>query len=114
MDDDRWFRSVKEIVDDFNYGTFDQMIVFRHCGGELHFQDALTRIILDDPELKTKKSGIDVFSMAFGALQLACGEGGLTVPIARRICSDACSCLKDYARDSGRTTAMFSPKLRPS
>jgi len=37
VDDDRWFRSVKEIVDDFNYGTFDQMIVFRHCGGELHF-----------------------------------------------------------------------------
>ncbi|HEV7924505.1 MAG TPA: hypothetical protein VGR14_04075 [Verrucomicrobiae bacterium] len=113
-DDNRWFRSVQEIADDFNYGTFDQMIVFRHCGGELHFRDALSKIILDDPHTSIKLTEIDLYSMAFGALQLASSQGGLDVRITKRCCDKDCRCLKTYGRDARRTMDLFAPRLRKS
>lgn len=51
---ERWFQDRKELEENFDKGTFDHMIVFRHCGGELPFKNHLRKIILDDPKRKKK------------------------------------------------------------
>jgi hypothetical protein len=58
----RWFTSPTDLEDNFSYGTFDQMIVFRHCGGEYPIKNHLNKLILDDPELETVKYDVDYFS----------------------------------------------------
>ena len=68
--EERWFTSSKDLRENFVKGRFDQMIVFRHSGGELPFENYLKEILLDDPEYKTP-GRIDLFSMAKGALILA-------------------------------------------
>jgi hypothetical protein len=44
-----WFSSISDLDQDFRRGSFDQMLVFRHCGGEPPFVGHLKEIILDDP-----------------------------------------------------------------
>jgi len=92
-------------------GRFDQIIVFRHSGGELPFKDFLKEIILDDPEITRKKDGLDYFSMSYGALLLSMTEGGIDVPIRKRSCKKKCSCLEDYRNDKDWTRNMFLPKI---
>jgi len=106
---ERWFESADDLEDNFVLGTFDQMIAFRHCGGELPFMKCLKQIILDDPKLK--KSGIDYYSMAYGALTLAITEGGLDVKISKRRCPSQCECIKQYESDKHRSRAMFIPRI---
>ncbi len=110
-EDDRWFRTVQEIKENFTFGTFDQMIVFRHCGGELHFRGALSKIILDDPVIVGKKTGLDYYSMAFGALLFASNQSGLEVPITKRCCANSCKCLEAYRQDERQTASFFTPKI---
>lgn len=107
----RWFVSAKDLEENFSYGTFDQMIVFRHCGGELPIHDHLNRIILDDPALETTKYNVDYFSMAYGALTLAMTEGGIKVPIEKRKCGADCSCVEDYHTGEIDPVKMFRPKI---
>ena len=110
----RWFTSAEDLEENFSYGTFDQMIVFRHCGGELPIKKYLKRIILDDPQLKLNKSDINInyFSMAYGALSLSITEGRIDIPIEKRKCSIDCSCIKDYRKeDSINVIKMFWPKI---
>lgn len=107
----RWFTSAQDLEENFSYGTFDQMIVFRHCGGELPIGDHLKKIILDDPRFETEKYEIDYFSMAYGALKLATTEGGIKTPIEKRECVAGCSCLDDYNSGIVDPVTMFSPKL---
>lgn len=111
-EEERWFRSIEEIEADFQYGTFEQMIVFRHCGGELPFKDAVTEIILDDPKIRTPKNDVELYSVAFGALQLASFEGGLSIPILRRECAGGCKCQELFREHFKRTAEMFAPRLR--
>ena len=107
----KWFVSPDNLKDNFVRGRFDQMIVFRHCGGELPFKSYLKEIIVDDPQLETTKSKIDYYSMAYGALRLAITEGGIDVRIKKRKCPDHCGCLDVYQSDSGKSEAMFFPKI---
>jgi len=109
--EERWFQSVGDVRDNFVYGTFNQMIVFRHCGGVLNFSEALDEIVLDDPQYETK-SGLDLYSLACGALVLAAFEGKLSVPIHRRKCADDCKCLDYLKRYPGRTVEMFMPRMK--
>lgn len=106
---DRWFQSKKDLEDNYTYGTFDQMVVFRHCGGSLPIQHCLEKIILDDPDRKVE--GFDLASTAYGALQLAMGDAGLEVPIETRECEDGCACGTHYASRPNlpRTIEMFYP-----
>lgn len=108
---ERWFQSIDDLKQNFVVGRFDQMIVFRHSGGELPFGTFLKRILLDDPKLENAKMGIDYFSMAYGALKLSMTEGRLDVPIQKRECRANCTCVNQYARNSNRSSAMFVPKL---
>jgi len=107
----RWFTSAKDLEDNFVVGRFDQMIVFRHCGGELPICDYLEKIVLDDPNLESARGNIDYFSMAYGALKLAMTEGRIDVRIKRRVCSPGCTCIADYEGDLDRSKAMFIPKI---
>ena len=107
----RWFMSAKDLEDNFVLGRFDQMIVFRHSGGELPICDYLEKIILDDPQLESPRGNIDYFSMAYGALKLAMTEGRMNVKINKRECSTDCSCITDYEGDTDRSMAMFIPKI---
>lgn len=104
----RWFQDMGDLEAHFTKGDFDHMIVFRHSGGELPLDDYLTKIILDDPDIQTKK-GIDMFSMGFGALRAAMAVSGIAVPIERRKCGSSCTCLKEYKRDLVRTRKMYDP-----
>jgi hypothetical protein len=91
---ERWFQSVEDISDNFCYGNFDHMIVFRHCGGELPLGRFLKEIILDDPQIETKNK-IDLFSAAYGALCLAMTDSALDARIRKRKCAAACRCRRN-------------------
>ncbi|QRN93133.1 hypothetical protein JRI60_28440 [Archangium violaceum] len=108
--EDKWFTSVKEFENNFKKGEFNQMLVFRHCGGELSFKKYLKEIKLDDPNQKSKHTKIDYYSMAFGALKISMTEGGIDVPIFRRTCVGKCSCINEYSSDMARTDQMYMPK----
>jgi hypothetical protein len=104
----KWFVSAQDLEHNFNYGSFDHQIVFRHCGGKLPILGYLNRILLDDPKLQTDNYQVDYFSMAFGALKLAMKEGGFDAPIEKRICNRGCSCVESYKRLSTEVEGMFS------
>lgn len=108
--DERWFSSVEDLKANFVKGRFDQMIVFRHCGGELPFNHYLKKIILDDPMVKTKNGEVDYYSMAFGALRLSMAEGRTDVPMHKRVCTEKCTCVAEYEGNLTRTREMYWPK----
>jgi hypothetical protein len=107
--DDRWFKSIDDLSTNFVKGRFDQMILFRHSGGALPFKSYLKKIILDDPFYEGD-DGMDVFSSARGALQLAMTLGGFDVPIEKRKCESICKCKKEYASTPGIIDKLFEPK----
>ena len=106
----RWFTSADDLADNFVFGEFDQMIVFRHSGGELPFGRYLKEVVVDDPKMK-KPGMIDFYSMAYGALTLAKTEGEVDVKIKKRRCPTDCKCVPGYKREPKRTIKMFFPKL---
>lgn len=109
---DRWFQSIDELNEYFKKGTFDQMIVFRHSGGELPIKGFVKEIILDDPALPEGVSEFDVFSLAFGALRSALEEGGFEgIKIKKRICKNTCKCNEFYNRDLKHMARMYAPWL---
>lgn len=107
--DERWFQSKDDINHNFSYGTFDHMIVFRHCGGELPFGRFLEEIILDDPEMSKDKA--DLYSVAYGALRLAMTDAGLNIPIRRRKCARRCGCVDHYQNKPNTTYRRFVPVI---
>ncbi|QBR39563.1 hypothetical protein EHF36_02105 [Kerstersia gyiorum] len=106
----RWFQNKEDLEDNLTRGTFDQMLVFRHCGGELPFKRFLKKIVLDDPQ-RTTDEDVDFFSMAVGALRLAMSDSGLDIPIERRVCRAGCRCNENYGEDGERLYMMFDPKI---
>ncbi|MEW8470256.1 MAG: hypothetical protein AB2637_17095 [Candidatus Thiodiazotropha sp.] len=104
----KWFVSAHDLEDNFRYGSFDHMVVFRHCAGKLPILGYLNRIVLDDPRLRTDRYQVDYFSMAFGALKLAMKEGGFDAPIEKRECTQDCSCLDNYKSRNVDPEIMFS------
>jgi len=105
----RWFVSANDLDHYFTHGNSDHMTVFRHCGGKLPIQNHLRKIILDDPQLKIDSNQIDCFSMAYGAISLAMREGGLEVPIEKRVCDADCGCRDDYMNGSVDAERMIRP-----
>jgi hypothetical protein len=106
----RWFQNKTEIEEEFVVGQFDQMLVARHCGGELPFGRYLNKIVLDDPERKTEND-VDIYSMAVGALRLAMDDAKLDVPIERRECRPGCVCTDYWGANNDRLLQMFDPKI---
>jgi len=108
-ENERWFRSIEELDEHFSVGTFNQMIVFRHSGGELPINTCLTKIILDDPGLVLKnKSQFNIASMAYGALKISMKEGNVSVPIKIRDCNRDCKCREKF-EDKDFVKKMFFP-----
>lgn len=107
----RWFTSEEDMERNFVYGRFDQMIVFRHSGGELYFKDYLREIILDDPQLEVPEPHIDYYSMAYGALRLAMTEGGIDAEISKRECRKYCRCVRRYQSNTEWAEQMFFPGI---
>jgi len=105
---ERWFQSGDDLKENFTDGTFDHMIVFRHCGGALPFGRYLSRVILDDPKMNI--GGVDLFSAGYGALSLAMSDAQLEVPIKRRRCVSSCRCKHRYRQFEERTLEMFLPE----
>jgi hypothetical protein len=104
---ERWFQSQADLEMNFVKGRFDQMVVFRHCGGELEFGPYLKEIILDDPIQKA--TGVDFYSMAYGALLSAARAGGISVKVKKRKCGVGCKCGAYYATNAANTVTMFLP-----
>ena len=109
-DEQRWFQNREEIEEKFVVGEFDQMLVARHCGGALPFGRHLKKILLDDPARQTK-DGIDIYSMAVGALRLAMGDANIDVPIERRVCRTGCQCTNYWGNDDELLFQMFDTKI---
>lgn len=107
--DERWFQNADDLKSTFDVNKFEEMIVFRHCGGRLPIKAALESVVLDDPKIGTSKT--DFFSFAKGALRLAMTEGSFSVPIDRRDCGPSCGCADEYTKDVKRVAEMFSPFL---
>jgi hypothetical protein len=107
---EKWFQSKDDLATNFNGGTFNHMIVFRHCGGELPFSGYLQKIILDDPNMRTR-DGADLYSLGYGALRLAMTDVGLDIPIKKRICTAGCSCESQYLKSRSRPFEMFVPQI---
>lgn len=110
VDEDRWFQGKEDLATNFVRGRFDQMIVLRHCGGELPFGKHLKKIVLDDPKQQTNED-IDFYSMAVGALRFAMQDAGVDVPIERRKCGDQCKCEEYWGDNNERLSKMFDPKI---
>lgn len=106
---ERWFVSEQDLVENFTVGTFEQMIVFRHCGGELPIRDCIRAITIDDPAIDHPR--IDYLSLAAGALRLAQTEGGSNATLQPRQCGAGCSCVAEYHADRERTKRMFVPNI---
>jgi hypothetical protein len=104
---DRWFQSKSDLEENYSHGTFDHMIVFRHCGGALPIENCLEEIIVDDPRMKV--DGIDLYSAAVGALSLAMCDANLNITMTMRECAPRCSCRASYEHDEPATTQMFYP-----
>jgi hypothetical protein len=109
-DRQRWFQSKEDLQENFVKGRFDQMLVFRHCGGQLPFRRFLKKIILDDPQ-REGDARVDLYSMAVGALRLAMADSGMDVPVERRVCPKGCVCEEEYAQGQERLRVMFDPKI---
>lgn len=109
---DRWFSSAKDLATGFSKGTFDFMIVFRNCGGEVSIRDCLKEVILDNPKVDQIKPQVDFFSMAYGALKLCAAEGQIAAPIRQRACAEKCSCVADYQANLAGTGRMYRPFLK--
>ncbi len=109
---ERWFTSKKDVEENFVYGRFDQMIIFRHCGGSLDIKNHLNKIILDDPNIHLTDRKVDLYSMAYGALKLSMSEGGIDIPIEKRSCHRNCTCEKYYDENfDDHTMKMFYPEI---
>ena len=108
--DERWFQTKADLDSNFTLGTFDHMLVFRHCGGELPFAGFLQEVIIDDPKMKTA-DGADLFSIAYGAVRLALSETRLNVPISKRECASRCKCKSEYKAAEEATHEMFVPDV---
>jgi hypothetical protein len=110
QENDRWFQGKEDLTENFVKGRFDQMIVLRHCGGELPFGKYLKEIVVDDPEHQTDDD-VDFYSMAVGALRLAMQDAGISVPIKRRSCVEDCACKNYWGGNNELISAMFDPKI---
>ena len=106
----RWFQDKKDLEDNFIVGQFDQMIVERHCGGELPFKRCLKKIVLDDPDRQTDDN-VDIYSMAVGALRLAMDDSDLDFPIEMRQRLPGCECEEYWGEDEELLLQMFDPKI---
>ncbi len=107
----RWLQSKKDLRDGFQRGTFGQMIVLRHCGGELPLEPYLDHIIVDHPR-RTDQGGRGLYSVAVGALRSAMTDSGLDVPLKRRDCARSCACKDQYARlEAKAAKSLFFPVL---
>jgi hypothetical protein len=96
----------------FSLGTFDHMIVFRHCGGILNVKKYIDEVIVDKIDLnKSESPKFNLFHMGFGALVLAKSLSGLTIGIKTRSCSPTCICDRQYKRDRAMSDKMFYPKI---
>lgn len=109
-DEQRWFQSKADLRTNLIKGEFDQMVVFRHCGGQLPFGKYLKKIVLDDPHYIIDKH-IDMYSMAYGALNHAMSESGIDVPIEQRVCRHGCGCRAIYAGEELKVLKMFTPSV---
>lgn len=109
-DQQRWFQDKDDLEQNFVRGQFDQMVVLRHCGGELPFKSYLNKIVLDDPQQQTA-DGVDLYSSAHGALSLAMSDSGLDVPIERRVCTAGCQCTANYRANRARCREFFGTKI---
>lgn len=85
----RWFHDESELVVYFDTWNLCQQLVFRDCSGSLPLDGFLKRIVLDDPGIG------GYYATAHAALRTAMIEGGLNVPIERRVCRDGCRCLAE-------------------
>lgn len=105
---EKWFESIDELAHNFVKGRFDQMIVFRHIGGELPFSSYIENIILDDPEYRDDT--VDLYSAAGGALSASAKHGLLKedIKIFKRSCVKDCKC-KNYYKNPISLGKMFLP-----
>jgi len=95
-DSERWFESVGELAAGLEKGEFAQMLVIKTPTGKLDFPNGKARIILDDPQRQLSFAE-NAYTHAEGQLKKAAIAGGVEVSIARRVCSNACTCVQKYA-----------------
>lgn len=104
--EDRYFRSIQELSDNFVYGNFDKLFVLRSAGGVLRLNQFLNRIVIDRTDRTL--NGVRAYDQAVGALRASCVAGSLNnIEITSHACQTGCRCSNQYTEMSGQVFEKF-------
>ena len=105
--ENRYFLNQQDLIDNFNYGNFDQMIMVRLAGGLVNFNVNFMDILLDDPvNLDNRPS--DIHTVASNEILNRLNKYSINVPVISRKCILSCSCVKEYAHNNTRVPYFFN------
>lgn len=104
---ERYFNDIGELEKSYSRGDFGQIITLRETREVLGFENCLTEIIIDDPQIDYY--GINLFNQAFDAIQCAAMDGRVNVNITRRNCGVSCRCTSYYTSSRVDLERLFFP-----
>lgn len=105
-----WMLSDCELSKEFDVDCFGQQLVLRNDTGMLTFGTHLKYIRLDDPCYKDEVTGVDFYSVAYGALAQSMSIADFKVKIVKQKCGASCKCIASYKRNIDKTRMSFFPR----
>jgi len=104
--ENRYFSSIQELSENFEFGNFDKLFVLRSAGGILRLNQFLSRIVLDRTDCEL--NGVRAYDQAVGALRASSVAGGLNdVEITSHSCQQNCKCSEQYRNMTGQVFEKF-------
>jgi len=98
---DRYFQDIGQIQDIYHHGSYKEMITLRFTQNILPFQPYLQEIILDNPSVKMKDSGLSFGTEAERILAENIQNNNINnIPLTIRDCSN-CYCKGNYLNQVG-------------
>lgn len=97
--EEKYFKSINEFVQNFQYGNFDKLFLLRSVGGVLRLAPYLNRILIDrcDREIY----GVKAYDQAVGAIKASATASGLEhIEITAHGCQAGCACASQYVATS--------------
>ena len=100
---EKYIQNLYELDSLYSNGSYKEMITFRNTFYHLPFVPFLEEIIIDDPKLEWKESGINLFSESYRLIKEAMNASNFNynnVKITQRECDD-CYCKSNYKELNG-------------
>ncbi|MFZ2161983.1 MAG: hypothetical protein WAW02_07195 [Sideroxyarcus sp.] len=107
--EEKYFQSINEFSDNFEFGNFDKLFVLRNAGGVIRLNNYLQRIALDPTNRSI--AGVRAYDQAVGALKASAIAGGVAnLQIVTHPCRTGCNCQTQY---ENMTEAVFEKFFNP-